>query len=604
MNMKHIVSTLSLFLLLFALALSSTASASNQEYSISSIIVGTNDVTATVQAQGDCNFFAAIFNAIGKMLEVHAVSISGEEQSQTHSISFSESASNGNYVKAYLLDYNLKPLCNSVDSRNPPDLEPEPEPEENYSVLRGTLNYYSNVFASDGIVYFTFLSEPKIYAYDGSSTISFAAGGAAINLIVQGNTLYYLNNDNGAVYAIERTTGSRRILFNKETIYDFSICGNQMFMRAEGALYAMDLTSGLVKKIYENERITKQELSTDIKVLVNGSVKGVPITYRHYGVSDCAGYYTSWSEFYSERYSENIRTAYGKDCVLFLNTEITEAQIDSDESYRNANTLKAKILHLSDNMTEEIKLCTGTISRAKSGYKYIDYMTWYEYVENGDSVFLRANILNNSDYGETVTEVQKYYRIDFSTDMCMESTKEEYIENYGQWIFTDDVCKATALKGRCPATEEIETLMRSGNQLYLVGQSGGKVFVFEHSSPMLFVSGVGVKWLPVCFSTASLYMMDIDGNNPVELINYTQSGGITSSTGGTIADSGSLGPQICRVCGGAGTTQCLYCHGSGFGWHTTIGYGGGSSYGSCPNCGGSGKRICSSCHGTGQIYSS
>ena len=66
-------------------------------------------------------------------------------------------------AKAFLLDSAFAPLCAAC---------PIPfEAEHAAAVLRGTTNYYANACIDKGVLYYTFLPEPKIPSQNKDSTV-------------------------------------------------------------------------------------------------------------------------------------------------------------------------------------------------------------------------------------------------------------------------------------------------------------------------------------------------------------------------------------------------------------------------------------------------
>ena len=60
-------------------------------------------------------------------------------------------------------------------------------------------NSPTNAYIHNGVVYYSFIYQPYIYAYDGTTTKTYAAGGAPLGIVVNGNKIYYINKDNQTV---------------------------------------------------------------------------------------------------------------------------------------------------------------------------------------------------------------------------------------------------------------------------------------------------------------------------------------------------------------------------------------------------------------------
>lgn len=57
-------------------------------------------------------------------------------------------------------------------------------------------NSPTNACIHNGVVYYSFIYQPYIYAYDGSTTKTYAAGGSPLGIVVSRNKIYYINRDN------------------------------------------------------------------------------------------------------------------------------------------------------------------------------------------------------------------------------------------------------------------------------------------------------------------------------------------------------------------------------------------------------------------------
>lgn len=68
-------------------------------------------------------------------------------------------------------------------------------------------------FISNGLIFYSVVEQPYIYITDGSATISYAAGGPVSEIIVEGEWIYYYNNDNEYIYRMNMNDGSKTALF-------------------------------------------------------------------------------------------------------------------------------------------------------------------------------------------------------------------------------------------------------------------------------------------------------------------------------------------------------------------------------------------------------
>ena len=90
-------------------------------------------------------------------------------------------------------------------------------------------NAATNGYIHNGVLYYSFIYQPYIYAYDGAATRTYASGGAPLGIVVNRNQIYYINRDNQTVNAINMADGQRKTVFAKlSQVSDFSICGDKM----------------------------------------------------------------------------------------------------------------------------------------------------------------------------------------------------------------------------------------------------------------------------------------------------------------------------------------------------------------------------------------
>lgn len=116
-------------------------------------------------------------------------------------------------------------------------------------------NAATNGYIHNGVLYYSFIYQPYIYAYDGAATRTYASGGAPLGIVVNRNQIYYINRDNQTVNAINMADGQRKTVFAKlSKVSDFSICGDKMviigFEGETQRVYKLDLTSGASQVLY------------------------------------------------------------------------------------------------------------------------------------------------------------------------------------------------------------------------------------------------------------------------------------------------------------------------------------------------------------------
>ncbi len=116
-------------------------------------------------------------------------------------------------------------------------------------------NAATNGYIHNGVLYYSFIYQPYIYAYDGAATRTYASGGAPLGIVVNRNQIYYINRDNQTVNAINMADGQRKTVFAKlSKVSDFSICGDKMviigFEGETQRVYKLDLSSGASQVLY------------------------------------------------------------------------------------------------------------------------------------------------------------------------------------------------------------------------------------------------------------------------------------------------------------------------------------------------------------------
>lgn len=138
-----------------------------------------------------------------------------------------------------------------------------------------TQDAYSNAccaYIYNGTVYYSLVYQPIIYAYNGTSTVQYNTGGSPSGIVVTGNNLYYLNENDMNISRIDLQTGSVEILFSRLSKIDsFLIYNGYMYISGseEGAegdkAYKVDLSTGSASVIFNSGSEDKDGLALTVK---------------------------------------------------------------------------------------------------------------------------------------------------------------------------------------------------------------------------------------------------------------------------------------------------------------------------------------------------
>ena len=412
-------------------------------------------------------------------------------------------------------------------------------------------NSPTNAYIHNGVVYYSFIYQPYIYAYDGSSTKTYAAGGTPLGIVVNGNKIYYINKDNQTVCAINIADGEREVVFEHlSTIRDFSICGDKMvIMGLDGDTqhaYRLDLTTKSAEMIYT--RPNREGLFAERE-----------------------SNFALWKQylFVLESFSP-LREGESSCKILMIDTET--------------------------GVNQEICNITGTVTQIN--FKDSSYTHRYKGVKakfDNDNAYIGIQFSHsgNSSNSKNTESFTEYLRISLANGAMTESSEAEYervvdlsADISGEWTYSSDESGVYRTNTQSGITE---TLL-SGENYYYVTNDAQWVVVMKAES------AAGTPTATNGYKSADIYIMDTDGNNLQTINSYSNSSSASSPVGEINTET--LAPESCAVCGGSGMVTCSYCRGTGRG--QTISVIGLPTEQGCTYCGSTGQRICSGCNGSGQ----
>lgn len=413
------------------------------------------------------------------------------------------------------------------------------------------VNSPTNAYIHNGVVYYSFIYQPYIYAYDGTTTKTYAAGGAPLGIVVNGNKIYYINKDNQTVCAINMANGERETIFTSlSSISDFSVCGDKMVIIGLGGdtqiAYRLDLTSGNAEIIYTRP--------------------------------DKAG-------LFAERESE---FALWKQYLFVV--ESFSPLLDGESS--------CKILMIDTELGTVLEACDIKGMVSEIGFNNSNYTHRYRgstgKFDNDNAYFalqFASKKSSDKNSSETFTE---YYKINLANGVTAEITESEFegaqdlsANITGEWTYGSDKSKVYRINTQSGTTE----ILLSGENYYYITNDARWVVVLKAES-----AGAGTPTATIGYKSAEMYVMDTDGNNLKTINSYNSSSNISSPTGEINTET--LAPEACAVCGGSGMITCGYCRGTGKG--QTISVIGMPTEQGCTYCGSTGKRLCPGCNGSGQ----
>ena len=437
-------------------------------------------------------------------------------------------------------------------------------------------------FIDGETVYYSFIYQPYIYAYNGTSTVEYNAGGAPSGIVVKGGKIYYLNEDNMNICTIDVNTKQRNIIFARlSTITKFVIVGNSIY-------------------VFGND---ENDVFNLCKVDLDGSNASVIMQE------------TAKSSNSSDTFSVKYLTA--KNNLLYIlstktNYGDTSRSIEHKVSAVNTNT---------NSVTDVYTLSgSGEMEKIVGSKKLItkNYPSSVAGFANDSYIYLKVKYMSRASGYDGSEETTKYYMCDINTNNT---------SKISQTVYETEQCKSNSFNGykyagsnssitrTNTATDTSETLVASGsNESYnYIACDGSKVVFWSGKISSTRVAKAdqysdaiysGQSHLTEGYTEANIYVMNADGNNMQVMNSYNKQ---TGTTGSSQNSSGSFentvpSSQTCVICHGLGSTTCTYCHGTGVAISASIGLGGHVSEGRCPSCGGSGKKTCTVCSGTGTIY--
>ena len=413
-------------------------------------------------------------------------------------------------------------------------------------------NSPTNAYIHNGVVYYSFIYQPYIYAYDGTTTKTYAAGGAPLGIVVNGNKIYYINKDNQTVCAINMANGERETVFARlSSVSDFSVCGDKMvIMGFDGDTqnaYRLDLTSGNAEIIYT--RPNKEGLFAEKEIK-----------------------FSLWKQylFVVESFSPLLEGE--SSCkILMIDTETGAVQ--------EACNIKGTVTKLS-------------LKDSSYTHRFNAAMAKFD---NDNAYFgLQFSSSEDSSSRNNTKSFTEYLKISLANGAMTEITEAEFegaqdlsANITGEWTYGSDKSKVYRTNTQSGTTE---TLL-SGENYYYITNDARWVVVLKAES-----AGAGTPTATIGYKTAEMYVMDADGNNLKTINSYNNSSNTSSPTGEINTET--LAPEACAVCGGSGMVTCGYCRGTGKG--QTISVIGMPTEQGCTYCGSTGKRLCPGCNGSGQ----
>lgn len=406
-------------------------------------------------------------------------------------------------------------------------------------------------YIDNGTVYYSFIYQPTIYAYDGSNTVEYNSGGAPSGIVVTGNKIYYLNENDNKICSIDLITGRIEILFSKlSSINSFLIYNGFMYISGscDGncQIYHMDLSNNSSSMLYsyENSKATA-------KLLTAGDG-------RLYFITN-----------YDKLAINSLSLSNGKTSkVLTLSGSTVNHLVDKENIY----------------VTDSIY-----IGRSSSGERMYDNTYYIIYTSNG-----KYKKLSEKEYNEK-----------HSFDMRADGINDG-------WDYKGENSSITRINKKNGDEQTLIASNSSEKYNYLTNDLNTVVFWSGDVNSKLVAkadqySGAiygALSHKTLGYKSANMYVMNTDGSN-VRLINsYSSQTGSSPSVNSGLANNDTSVPssQTCVICHGSGSVTCSYCHGSGVAISASIGLGGHVSEGVCPSCGGSGKKVCTVCNGTGVTY--
>lgn len=414
-------------------------------------------------------------------------------------------------------------------------------------------NSPTNACIHNGVVYYSFIYQPYIYAYDGSTTKTYATGGSPLGIVVSRNKIYYINRDNQTVCAVNMSNGERETVFARlSSVSDFSICGDKMVITGlDGDTQhacRLDLTTGNAEMIYT--RPNKEGLFAEKE-----------------------SQFALWKQY------------------LFV--------IESFSPLGESSESSCKILMIDTETGTSSEVCNiqGTVTTL--GFNKSSYTHRYDGAAmkfDNDNAYFALQFVRSEDSSSrynTETFIE-YRKISLANGAMTEMTEAEFEDvkdlstnTADEWTYAGDKSRVYRTNTQSGITE---TLLSGENYYYLTNDAQWVVVLKAKSA------GNGTPIATIGYQYAEMYVMNTDGNNLKMINSYNKSSNTSSPTGEINPET--LAPESCAVCGGSGMVTCSYCRGTGKG--QTISVLGMPTEQGCTYCGGTGKRLCPGCNGSGQ----
>ena len=206
----------------------------------------------------------------------------------------------------------------------------------------------------------------------------------------------------------------------------------------------------------------------------------------------------------------------------------------------------------------------------------------YFHAADGSGVYLRLG------------DESSYHFFDIETGNEQAISTDEFEEARIAYNLANDITWTPDWYYGSNVNSGVRRTSRDGSGMKEILYSGADCYYLTNNqSKVVFLQSPGAtKAGASSFGNSSVYIMDLNGNNVVEIINNGESGTGTSESTGSSSENSTPQPTTCTICNGKGWVDCPVCHGSGASF----------SGGNCLFCGGGGLRQCSSCHGSGTLY--
>ena len=412
-------------------------------------------------------------------------------------------------------------------------------------------NAATNGYIHNGVLYYSFIYQPYIYAYDGASTRTYAAGGTPLGIVVNRNKIYYINKDNQTISAISLADGSRETVFARlSKISDFSICGDKMVIIGydgeDQMVYKLDLAEGTSKLLYSRP-------DENLLIAEDGSE------------------FALWKQYLFVIDSVSPLLSGESSCKLrMVDTNTGDSRVVFD--------LKGTVTQLS--------IMDSSYTRRYKGasVKFDQENAWFmlQFTRSADT---------SNYYGAQTYE--EYYKVSLANGAAVEITQDQFeaaedssTVKTGEWTYGADKNRVYRTNLQTGITE---TLVSGENYYYITNDGQWVVVLQAESKGGTPVSTKGYKY-------AEVFVMDADGNHFRSINSYSDS--TSSSTPVGEVDVGQLSDELCAVCAGTGMVTCPYCRGTGDGQPIYV-LGIQTPQG-CTYCGGTGERLCNGCGGSGR----